>query len=158
VRGDAICEQLDHLIRRLIATLLVTYGNATEDLKVVFSELDAYPSLPTNAAGIASRRALLLYAIHHEPEVTQHFGDDGADIRDRIMPFLEPHFLRHCAQYPDSLVRGALIMTQLFPNERLGNWPNDPFLARHAEVNGRIARAMASGGINEDEDEDEDEE
>ena len=52
------------------------------------------------------------------------YGDPLArDLHERVLPLLLPRFLRNSCQAPDAFVAGALVLAELWPDERVGNWP-----------------------------------
>ena len=64
------------------------------------------------------------FSLAREPEVAARYDDPLArDLHERVLPLLLPRFLRHSCQAPDAFVAGALVLAELWPAERVGNWP-----------------------------------
>lgn len=105
--------------------LKTTYGNGPEAAQAL-EELDAVVALGTDFKAVACQRALLLFACHREPAVAAHFGDAFArDMAQRVLPFITPRFLANQCQAPDAFVLLSLVLAEMWPEERLGNWPRD---------------------------------
>ena len=118
---------LTRYLNALPEVIRQSYGDETEATQEAASECRSIANLPCSPGGICSKRAALLFAMRREPELGQYFcqHDSGftKDMVNRILPFIDPPFLRHSCQAPDSYVFMAVIFSQLFEGERLGNWP-----------------------------------
>ena len=100
-----------------------TYGNGPEAAQAV-CELDGVAALDADFSGMACQRALLLFSCHREPAVASHFCDAFArDMTQRVLPFVTPRFLANQCQAPDAYVMLSLVLAEMWPGERLGNWP-----------------------------------
>lgn len=114
-----------------------TYGDGPEAAQAL-CELDGVAALGTDFGGVACQRALLLFACHREPGVAAHFRDAFArDMTQRVLPFITPRFLANQCQAPDAYVLLSLVLAEMWPGERLGNWPltqqtGEPQCAREA--------------------------
>ena len=89
-------------------------------------ELRAVREMPGTPHGLVCKRAMLIFAMGREPEVAAYWtGADSqlaTDIHARVGPFLTPRFLRHCCQAPQSFVRWAAVLSQMWKGETLGNF------------------------------------
>ncbi len=117
------------------ALLRRTYGEGPEAAQAD-AELATMLERPPGAEATACRRALLLFAMHREPEVAAHFaqrdGDGYArDMAERVLPFVTPRFLANQCQCPDAYVLLSLVLAEMWPGERLGNWPRGEKAAHH---------------------------
>lgn len=80
------------------------------------------------------KRAALLFAMSREKELELHLmqtaeaagsNDDKRlveDLRDRVLPFIFPRFLRNLCQTPDSFVVLACVLSEMWAGEVLGNY------------------------------------
>lgn len=82
---------------------------------------------PQRTDCVASKRAMLLCALAAEEGVKKHLAetDEGyaRDMAERVLPFIKARFYKHCCQNPESFVLMALLLSEMWPEERLGNWP-----------------------------------
>jgi hypothetical protein len=75
------------------------------------------------------QRSLLLFACLRESSVASHYcsrADSEAytrDVAERVLPFIAPRFLANNCQTPDAFVLLSLVLAEMWPGERLGNWP-----------------------------------
>ena len=119
-------DALDAELRAVLALLPQVYGGNTEPCLQAMLEFKRILALPRDADGIVCRRAALLFALAREPELAARFGDEFArDLHERVLPFVLPRFLRNSCQAPDSFVAGALVLSEMWAGERLGNWPRE---------------------------------
>jgi hypothetical protein len=127
-------EEIDALLSRHLAALpeLIrnTYGNKTEATLEAAKDCASIANLPCSAEGVNCKRAALLFALRREPELREYFRKHDKsqpnftiDLVDRVLPFLDPEFVKHSCQAPEAYVVTAAIFSQLFEGERLGNWP-----------------------------------
>ena len=90
-------------------------------------------ALPDGTAEAACKRAALLFALHREPEVQSYFKQQehimgsafAHDMTTRVLPFVVPRFLKHSCQAPDAFVMLCLVLSEMWPEEKLGNWPRE---------------------------------
>ena len=84
----------------------------------------------------APQLAALLFALGKEKELGTFFseqerviqGEDGTptfseDMKNRVLPFILPRYVRNSCQTPDSFVVLANVLAELWAGERLGNYP-----------------------------------
>jgi hypothetical protein len=106
-----------------------TYGEDSEATREAIQDVEMIASAPPSQHGICCKRAALLFATKREPELQEYFkkedADLGTDLVERILPFIDPPFLKHSCQSPESYVTLAVVFSELFKGERLGNWPRD---------------------------------
>lgn len=120
-RADA--RRLAPHVQSVQELLKATYGDGPEAAQAV-CELDGVAALGPDVRGVACQRALLLFACHREPGVAAHFGDAYArDMAQRVLPFVTPRFVANQCQAPDAYVLLSLVLAEMWPGERLGNWP-----------------------------------
>ena len=124
-------EETDALLTRYLnaipQVLRQTYGEGTEATREAIKDCTSIANMECSADGVVCKRAAMLFALRREPELKEYFckRDTGftADLTDRVLPFIDPEFMRHSCQAPEAYVFTTLIMSQLFEGERLGNWP-----------------------------------
>ncbi|MAT10391.1 MAG: hypothetical protein CMM02_05210 [Rhodopirellula sp.] len=125
---EAALHALNAALTRALETLEAemgmldaTAGAALEQTKI---EWQAIIDMPLDYAGIACKRAALLFALHHEPLLRAPFATAEpalvADLADRVLPLVVPPFVAGMAQNPDALVIAALSLLESFPGESLG--------------------------------------
>lgn len=118
-------DALQPYVAGVQALVRETYGDGPEAAQAA-SELDAVVAAPPDYVGVAAQRALVLFACHREPAVAAHFDDAyGRDMARRVLPFVVPRFLARQCQTPDAFVLLSLVLAEMWPGERLGNWPRD---------------------------------
>jgi hypothetical protein len=124
--SDAVFDALDAMILTIIDFVATVYEgsdaskNAQKEFKIV-------ARMPRNANGLWCRRAAVLFAIAREPEIAEHVGANDAgyalDLQNRVLPFATPRFVKHLCQAPDSYVTLTLLLSELWRDEPLGNFP-----------------------------------
>lgn len=101
-------EALDCVLRGAIDLLGRETGEDTPSFKQAKREWDRILASDYDFAGIAARRAALLFALHTLAPVRDHFAKDEpllvADLEQRVLPTTIPSFINGMAQKPDSLV------------------------------------------------------
>jgi len=132
-RDDPTARSLDAHLAGVQALLPRVYGKtdacrqAVEEFQELQKDLQA-------KGGVCCKRAALLYAVSREKEVGDWFvkqekrvSREGVtfaeDMRERVLPFLMPLFVRNSCQTPNSMVMFSLVLHELWGGERLGNWP-----------------------------------
>ena len=121
---EALADALDAELRAVLALLPQVYDGTTDSCLQAILEFERILALPRDADGVVCRRAALLFALAREPEIAARFDEPLArDLHERVLPLLLPRFLRHSCQAPDAFVAGALVLAELWPAERVGNWP-----------------------------------
>lgn len=120
-------QRLNEVLRAVKELLPQVYGEgiATEQASM---ELQRVIAMDASYEGMACKRASVLFAMVREQEVAAHFvgGEDpafAADLRDRVLPFATPRFVRHSFQTPDAFVVLTNVLAEMWAGERLGNWP-----------------------------------
>ena len=131
---DRTVTALESHIKGIKALLPKVYG-ASEECRQAQMEFQSILSFPANRDGAWCRRAALLFALSREKELADYFADqerkllgDGRptyaeDMRDRVLPFVLPRYLRHSCQAPDTFVVLSLVLAEMWEGEVLGNWP-----------------------------------
>ena len=120
---DSLGMDLDACLRGVMLLLEEEVGD-TGALGQARLEWDRVIDLPADSAGIACKRAALLFALHHEAAVREEFASSDLwlvrDLRDRILPMTIPKFVAGMAQCPDSLVLMVATLSELWPGEPMG--------------------------------------
>lgn len=124
-RGVYAREALDAHVDSITNFLRHAYPIDDADMEAALADLAVVRAMsPKSAAGLACKRAVLLFAMHMEDEVAEHFvalgGADGrmaADLRDRLLPRLVPEYVGDMCQRPDVFVRMASVMHEMWPHE-----------------------------------------
>ncbi len=117
----------------LVELLPQVYGDSYACVQAV-DEVRALAKEPEDPDAVVCKRAALLFALHKEKEIARYFveqekklGSAGAtfaeDMRDRVLPFLLPRFLKNSCQTPDSMLMLAIVLHEMWQGEQLGNWP-----------------------------------
>ena len=94
-------------------------------------EMGQIAALGNGAHEVTCKRAALLYALYKEPEVQRYFEQQEAavgstyakDMAKRVLPFVVPRFLKHSCQAPDDFVHMCIVLAEMWPDVRLGNFP-----------------------------------
>ena len=101
-------QALDCVLRGAINLLGRETGEDTDAFKQAKREWDRVLASEYDFAGIAARRAALLFALHTLAPVRDHFATGEpelvTDLERRVLPTTIPSFLNGMAQKPDSLV------------------------------------------------------
>ena len=105
---DRTGEALDRVLRGAINLLGRETGEETPAFQQARREWERVLASDYDFAGIAARRAALLFAMHTLAPVRNHFAADEpllvADLEKRVLPTAIPSFINGMAQKPDSLV------------------------------------------------------
>ena len=105
---DRAGEALDRVLRGAINLLGRETGEETPAFRQASLEWERVLASDYDFAGIAARRAALLFAMHTLAPVRNHFAADEpllvADLEKRVLPTAIPSFINGMAQKPDSLV------------------------------------------------------
>lgn len=124
-RGVYAREALDAHMDSIANFLRYSYPIDDADMEAALRDLAEVRAMSSqNEAGLACKRAVLLFAMHMEDEVADHFialgGSDGrlaTDLRDRLLPRLVPEYVGDMCQRPDVFVRMASVMHEMWPHE-----------------------------------------
>lgn len=133
-RAETVAAALDGHLLGLLELLPQVYGDG-EACRQAVLEMGAVVDMDgSQRECVACKRAALLYALHTEAAVRDHWkerhGDGSAafahDLATRVLPFVVPRFLRHGCQAPEAFVLLTLVLSEMWEGERLGNWPLEP--------------------------------
>lgn len=121
------CTELNESLEGVMGLVKQVYGD-TGARRQATVELRSLLEFPPCRDGIICRRAALLFALYQEPEVADYYaaqGDGGyaKDLRDRVLPFVVPRFMRYSGQSPDAFVVLAAVLSEMWRGEKLGNYP-----------------------------------
>ena len=111
-RGDGDISRLGSALDRVLLGALDLLGRETGEDTEAFqqAQMEWHRVLASehDYAGIAARRAALLFALHTLAPVRDHFATDEpllvTDLEKRVLPTTIPSFLNGMAQKPDRLV------------------------------------------------------
>lgn len=121
--------RLDNVIGGVKGLLPQVYGEGIA-VDHACMELQRVVAMPPTYDGIACKRASVLFAMQKEKEVAAHFAAEepayAGDLRDRVLPFATPRFVRHSFQTPDAYVVLTAVLAEMWAGEQLGNWPLRP--------------------------------
>jgi len=130
---DPTLEQVDCYLEAVAGLLPQVYGD-TGPSRQAQMEFKKFLAMGGDQDAAFCKRAALLFALAREKEVGAEMmqrseGDtEGhvahvSDMRDRVLPFILPRFVRNSCQAPDSFVTLACVLSEMWEGERLGNWP-----------------------------------
>lgn len=144
--ADPTLTTLDSHIEALADLLPKVYGDS-EPAQQAEMEVRNLVKLSSDRNGVICKRAALLFALLREREPVRYFAEqEGAlrtpaaagtdassptfaeDMRERVLPFIVPRYIRNSCQAPDAFVTLACVLAELWPGEPLGNWPLPPEL------------------------------
>lgn len=128
-RGVYAREALDVHLDAIATFIRTAYPIDDVDMETALREFAEVRAMSSeNEAGLACKRALLLFSMYMEDEVAEHFvatgGTDGqlaTDLRDRLLPRLVPGYVADMCQRPDAFVRMASVMHEMWPVESFPN-------------------------------------
>ena len=105
-----------------------TYGLKCEATREAHSDVHAIAQMgPPSYQTVMAKRSALLFALKREPELRVHFAQSDPelvmDLATRVLPFLDPPFFSGMCQGCDGYVIFTMLMCDMFPCERLGNFP-----------------------------------
>lgn len=121
----AINTALTRHLLGVCALLERLHGAARGDPKAAVTqairELRAVARAPVSATAITCKRAALLFALHHEPEVRCHFeAASGGDTAVAMAAGLAtPLFERHMCQNPAAYVTLCAVLAEMWHGERV---------------------------------------
>ena len=142
---DATLPALDAHVEAVAELLPAVYGDS-EPAQQAEMEVRRLLALGDDRDAVLCKRAALLFALLREKEPVRQLAAEeraapaaaGApatfaeDMRERVLPFIAPRFLRNSCQAPDAFVTLACVLAELWPGEPLGNWPLAPELGGRA--------------------------
>ena len=133
--ADATARSLESHMLGLAELLPKVYGDTPACAQAV-AEVEALGGMVPGPDEVVCKRAALLFAVLQEKEVGKYFALQerrvercaggptfAEDMRERVLPFLMPQFLRNSCQTPDAMVAMAMVLNEMWAGERLGNWP-----------------------------------
>jgi hypothetical protein len=128
---EALSTEFDRHLRGLVALLPLTHGADDPAVQQAMFALQEAMALPPSRTRVVCKRALLLFAHARLPEVRERWKATGTaeeaaladDLADRVLPLLTPRFFKNSCQAPGAYSLAAAVLTELWPGERLGNWP-----------------------------------
>jgi hypothetical protein len=114
-------RSLDRVLRGVIDLLGRETGEDTEAFAQAQMEWENVLASEHDYAGIAARRAALLFALHALEPVRTHFAKREptlvADLEARVLPATVPSFLSGMAQRPEALVVMCSTLTSMWKEE-----------------------------------------
>ena len=119
---EELGEELNACLRGVMLILAEEVGecDALDQARLEWSRII---SMEADYAGLAAKRAALLFALHREEAVRECFVRSDPelleDLRDRVLPMTIPSFLAGMGQSPDALVALVTLLVEL-PGEALG--------------------------------------
>lgn len=131
--GDPTVTTLDSHLEGVMALLPQVYGES-EASQQAQMEFRRVIEMPADYDGVLCKRAALLFALSREKELGSYFSEQervvqgsgptfAEDMRDRILPFIMPRYVRNSCQCPDTFVTLACVLSELWAGEPLGNFP-----------------------------------
>jgi len=146
---EALGEDLDACLRGIMVLLEEEIGSC-DALDQAKLEWGRVVRMPPDHAGIACKRAALLFALHREPAVRDEFVHTDRwlvrDLRDRVLPMAIPKFVAGMAQNPEALVMLVGTLCQLWPGEPMGMETHMEEAVRAADDGGDGEGGGASAG------------
>ena len=151
---DTTAKCLSAHMTGLVGLLPQVYGDSTACIQAVH-EVQALAAEPENPDVVVCKRAALLFAVHKEKEIARYFVEQerklagteegkenektfAEDMRDRVLPFLLPRFLKNSCQTPNSMLVLAMVLHEMWEGEQLGNWPLKRGRAHHDASIGKL--------------------
>ena len=114
---EELGEELNACLRGVMVILAEEVGecDALDQARLEWSRI---------YAGLAAKRAALLFALHREEAVRECFVQSDRelmrDLRDRVLPMTIPSFVAGMGQNPDALVALVTLLVELWPDEAMG--------------------------------------
>lgn len=124
---DRIKEELNRHLRGLLELMPRVYGKS-DAAKQALMEVKRVVDMDN----IACKRAMMLYGLFAEQEVSDHFRsfdkESGLaeDLKKRVLPFVTPAFFKESCQSPETFVVLSMMLAEMWGGETLGNWPSAP--------------------------------
>lgn len=126
--GEVVYVLNSHLLG-LMDLLPRVYGD-NEPCRQAVLEMGVIVDMDASKECVACKRAALLYALHNEPDVRAHWTEGreagsaalARDLSSRVLPFIVPRFFKESCQVPEAFVTLALVMSEMWAGEQLGNW------------------------------------
>lgn len=132
---DKTLTALDSHLEGVADLIPKVYGDSEASLQAQM-QFKRFLQMAPDHDGVLCKRAALLFALGREKELGSFFseqeravqGQDGRptyaeDMKDRVLPFILPRYIRNSCQTPDSFVVLASVLAELWAGEPLGNYP-----------------------------------
>lgn len=120
---EALGADLDACLRGVMLLLEDEVGDC-DAMQQAKLEWNRVVRMEPDYAGIACKRAALLFALHREVSVRDAFVQTDRwlvrDLRDRVLPMTIPKFVAGMGQNPEALVMLVCTLCQLWPGEPMG--------------------------------------
>ena len=120
---DALRHALDDTLRAVLECLQAEVGpcHCFDQTRLEWGRIIA---MPPTYEGIACKRAALLYVLHSEAAVREHFRITDpalvADLQKRVLPLVVPGFVASMGQRPDAFVIMVTALCTMLPAEPMG--------------------------------------
>ena len=129
-------EMVSALNKHLLAVIDLipqVYGDNEPSRQAVL-EVGTVVDMDGSRECLACKRAMLMYALATETVVCSHWQksvEDGSagmanDLSGRVLPFLMPRYFKNSCQAPAEFVQLALVLSEMWKGEQLGNFPLSP--------------------------------
>lgn len=126
---DTIKDELNRYLRGILELIPRVYGSS-DATKQALAEVKHVVEMDS----IQCKRAMLLYGLFAETEISDYFSSNQADgssalakdLKSRVLPFVTPRFFKHSCQSPDTFVVLCMTLADMWGGETLGNWPAVP--------------------------------
>lgn len=125
-------RDLDRHLAAVSALMPELYGES-EACRQARMELNLVVELEGEGS-LECKRAALLFALAREKEMELHLTQAAkaagaeadarlvGDLRERVLPFVFPRFLRNLCQTPDAMVALSCVLAEMWAGEPLGNY------------------------------------
>lgn len=146
-KGDTeeLCDALNQGLKAGMEVLSWEVGPC-DALSQAQLEWNRIVQMPPTLAGVAAKRAALLFAMHHVPALSAAFAthepDLVQDLSERVLPVTIPSFVAGMGQCPEQLMLLVTTLTQLWPKEPMGMGVGmgTTSTAAHVEESERVLR------------------
>ena len=116
-------DDLDACLRGVMLILTEEVGEC-DALDQARLEWNRIVEMEPDTAGLAAKRAALLFALHREDAVRASFVHSDPelirDLRTRVLPMTIPSFVAGMGQNPDALVALVTMLCEMWPGEAMG--------------------------------------
>ena len=120
---EELGAELDACLRGVMIILAEEVGEC-DALDQARLEWNRIIDLEPDHAGLAAKRAALLFALHREEAVRECFAQSDPelleDLRRRVLPMTIPSFVAGMGQSPDALVALVTMLVEMWPDEDMG--------------------------------------
>lgn len=121
---DHVNKELDEHIIAACEMIKNEYGDCDASNHAIF---EMKQTVKTN--DITAKRALFLYSMFADEPVASYFKKHeqssrlAQDLRQRVLPFIVPLFIKNSCQSPDGFVLFSMVLAEMWQGETLGNFP-----------------------------------